>query len=147
MGGVISQGLLGPMSWLTDRGVTDITSFKEGDDVAELMGVTKFIPLEESDQYDKSSVNTRKDFPHYVPKTDAIRLQHDPDEFLSRIKDREVTITRKEDGCSCTIIYNSGQYMLCGRNYVWNDSDRASNGHYFRIQDQFDLQHVLSLFS
>lgn len=148
MGGVISQGLLGPVSWLTDRGFDEISDLAEGYDVAQIMGVTKFVAVEESVQYEgqRPGNNTsRVSFPPCVPKTDAIRLQHDPDKFFAALSGREVTITRKEDGCSCTFIFNNGVYQLCGRNFVWNEEDRAgSAAHYFRTQDTLDLATKLS---
>ena len=97
MGGVISQGLLGPLSWLTERGMEDTIKIKEGDDVALLMGVTKFIPPEEDLQYDspKDGAPKHAQFPDYVPKTDATRLQHAPDQFFADIIDKDIVITRK----------------------------------------------------
>jgi RNA ligase (TIGR02306 family) len=150
MGGVISQGLLGPMSWLTDRGIASLEKYKEDDDVSTEMGVTKFVAPEESAQYDnaprdpRDKTLPRKEFPAMVRKTDATRLQHYPDYFFSAIRDREVTITRKEDGCSSTFIFNNGEYMLCGRNFVWNEEDRHTNAHYFEIQDRFDLKNKMT---
>lgn len=148
MGGVVSQGLLGPTTWLTDRGLGDTSKLKEGDDVAFMMGVTKFVAPEESVQYIphgklNGPVVIHAPFPEFVPKTDATRLQHFPDAFIDAIRDKEVDITRKEDGCSCTFIAKDGQYLMCGRNYVWTDDDVASAAHYFEIQDKYDLKSKL----
>ena len=38
--GIISQGLLAPLTWMSDRG-HDVTHLSEGDDVTAEMGVTK----------------------------------------------------------------------------------------------------------
>jgi RNA ligase (TIGR02306 family) len=147
MGGVVSQGLLGPISWITDRAETDVSTLSEGDDVSGVMGVTKFIPPEENAQYEGRVSNgvARAPFPDCVPKTDATRLQHDPTYFIDSIRDGDVVITRKEDGCSCTFVVNDGVYMLCGRNFVWNDDEAGTFAHYFNIQDRFGLKDKLPL--
>uniref|UniRef100_A0A7S3H891 RNA ligase domain-containing protein n=1 Tax=Spumella elongata TaxID=89044 RepID=A0A7S3H891_9STRA len=139
MGGVISQGLLGPLVWLTARGMTDLSEIKEGDDVATAMGVTKYIPPEESGQYAPSDNAKKRDpFPDYVPKTDATRLQHAPDYYFEAIAGKEIVITRKEDGCSATFICYENNFMLCGRNFVWDTVD-AGCAHYFSIAAQYGL--------
>lgn len=140
MGGVISQGLLGPLTWLTARGMVDVSELKEGDDVATAMGVTKYIPPEESGQYVPTADNAKKrdPFPDYVPKTDATRLQHAPDYYFEAIAGKDIVITRKEDGCSATFICYQNQFMICGRNYVWDTVD-SSCAHYFNIAAQYGL--------
>jgi RNA ligase (TIGR02306 family) len=142
MGGVVSQGFLCPVSFLTARGYSAVADLTEGSDVASIMGVTKFVAPEEAAQYMGRPGNSvgRVSFPPCVPKTDAMRLQHDPDHYMNALLGRDVTITRKEDGCSCTFIFNNGVYQLCGRNFVWSDEDRAgSAAHYFHIQDELSL--------
>jgi len=147
LGGVISQGLLGPLTWLTDRGMEDVGGVKEGDDVAALMGVTKFIPPEESTQYapkDKGNRTPPTPIPSNVPKTDATRLQHAPDYFFEAIADKDIVITRKEDGCSATFIHQDGKFMICGRNYVWEEPD-SGNGHYFNIAVKHNLEEKMAV--
>lgn len=41
--GVMSYGLMGPLDWLTDHGVSDLASVQEGDDVSAILGVTKYV--------------------------------------------------------------------------------------------------------
>ena len=142
MAGVVSQGLLGRMDWMETRGhSTD--SLKEGDDVSVPMGVTKYIPAEEALQYDNSN---REIFPEgLVPKTDATRLQHAPHMFFDELVGKEVVITRKEDGCSCTCVIYNGRFMVCGRNFVWNpELDRVSASHYFEIADKYNLEESMT---
>ena len=141
--GVVSQGLLGPIDWLTSRGV-DGTNLTEGDDVTTLLGVTKYVPKEEVDQYQYyPAVNGRclKPFPEFVPKTHESRLQDDG-LCLDSIKGREIVITRKEDGCSCSFIWNNGDFFICGRRFIWEAPD-ACNSHYFQIQDAFDVENKM----
>jgi RNA ligase (TIGR02306 family) len=42
--GIISQGLLAPLSWLASRG-EEVSQLRAGDDVTELMGVTKVLDI------------------------------------------------------------------------------------------------------
>lgn len=138
MRGVISQGLFGPLDWLDSRGHNS-NDFKENDDVTEQMGVKKYIDCEEFAQYNKSN---NKNFPINVPKTDEKRIQDDPG-FLRYIQDREIIITRKEDGCSCTFVYDKNTFMCCGRNYVWEERS-GSNEHYFKIAELFNIEEKLN---
>lgn len=120
--GVLSQGMLSPLSWLQSRG-HDPTGLREGDDVTEKMGVTKYISEEEMDQYfpdgiGKAIDENRLPFPSEVPKTDETRLQDRP-QFLGYLADRNIVITRKEDGCSATFMWKQGVFSICGRNFSY----------------------------
>jgi len=137
MRGVISQGLLAPLSWLVSRGF-DIYGIKEDDDVTMQMGVTKYIHPEELGQYDGSNVSSSKKFPPYVPKTDEPRIQDKP-KFFENLKDRRIVITRKEDGSSCTFIFNNGKFEMCSRNFVLEENSDASKMYAF-INNKFDIE-------
>eukprot|EP01038_Epipyxis_sp_PR26KG_P014391 gene14391-19316_t len=138
--GVISQGLLGPLSWLSERGHT-VDNLAEGDDVTELMGVTKFQTAEEA--VDNPSIHPI--FPtHLVPKTDSTRLQSDPERYFTSILNREIIITRKEDGCSCSVIFYNGDFIPCGRNVVLTDISDRNFKHYYRVIERYNLQQVLT---
>lgn len=136
MRGVISQGLIGPLSWLSDRGHS-IDELSEGDDVTEQMGVTKYVALEEVAQY-RGLVNDNERMPEYVPKTDENRLQTHLF-FIEKIKDRNIVITEKEDGCSATFIFNDGKFSVCGRRFVWKEPD-PSCAHYFHVAEKYDVE-------
>lgn len=130
--GVISQGLLSPLSWLESRGYS-IECLIEGEDVTERMGVKKYIPVDEIYQYDGDlkSKPIGCSFPIGVPKTDEKRLQNFP-EFLDYLKNRRVIITRKEDGCSATYVWRDDQFLVCGRNCTWNEPSKETK-HYFIV--------------
>ena len=139
--GVISQGLLGNLKLLTDRGY-DISILKEGDDVTKEMGVTKYVNEEEYEIYQhtktKKSLSEFSDaWPNYIPKTDEDRLQNKL-KYLTDIAERNIVITRKEDGCSCTFIYNNGNFLVCSRNFVIFRENENSNNYYF-IADKFNI--------
>ena len=141
MGGVISQGVLSPMSILSDCGVTDITRYKEDDSVAKEMNVKKYIAPEELAQYKKTSSN--EPFPESVPKTESIRIQHDPVALLTAIQDKNITITRKEDGCSCTFMYLDGVIRICSRNYAYDVGAKGGEKHYALMYEKYDIDSKL----
>jgi RNA ligase (TIGR02306 family) len=144
--GVVSQGLLAPLSWLESRG-HDITNLKEGDDVTEQMGVTKYIAAEELDQYLPAGQSLgddglRTSFPASVPKSDETRLQNSP-HLLDYISDRSIVITRKEDGCSATFVFDRGEFRVCGRNFTWSVPSNSSRN-YFAIANKMNLQEKMT---
>lgn len=144
--GVVSQGLLAPLSWLESRGHS-ILNLKEGDDVTEQMGVVKYIAAEELDQYIPAGQTIADDglrapFPSNVPKSDETRLQNNP-YLLDYISDRTIVITRKEDGCSATFVYNKGEFCVCGRNFTWSAPSPVSRN-YYGIAGKMNLQESMT---
>ena len=140
--GVVSQGLLAPLSWLEARGY-DISNLQEGEDITERMGVTKYIATEEMDQYlpaGQSLIDdgTRAEFPICIPKSDEVRLQNKP-HLLDYIADRPIVITRKEDGCSATFVFENGDFKVCGRNFTWL-APSGSSRHYHAIANKFSIE-------
>ena len=111
MRGVYSQGFIFPLSWLNEERGTDISLLKEGDDVTDVIGIKKWVSLDELSQY----ADTKKiPFPSFVPKTDEPRIQNNP-ELLTTLIGNEIVISRKEDGCSATYVYNAEkkEFMVC----------------------------------
>jgi len=139
MRGVISQGLLGPLKWLSDRG-HNITNFGEGDDITEQMGATKYVEPEEIIQYvgGQKTGSLLEKFPDYVRKTDEERLQNNL-KMLDEIIGRKIIVSRKEDGCSCTFVHKDGKYKVCGRNYVLEKGDNGMH-HYFFINEKYNIE-------
>ena len=140
--GVLSQGMLSPLSWLSDRG-HDISGLVEGEDVTERMGLTKYISEEERDQYFPDGVGTDSDasrsgFPSDVPKTDENRLQNNP-KLLEYIAGRTIVITRKEDGCSGTFMLKDGEFFLCGRNFAYHEPT-GTNRNYYLIATKLNIE-------
>jgi len=142
MGGIMSQGALVPLQCLASKGFTDLSKFEENDSVTAELDVVKHIPFSEREQYKKKS--TRQEFPEYVPKTESIRLQNDPDLFFTAIADKNVVITRKEDGMSSTYIYNDGKFRVCSRNFVLNIKDVQELPDYFEMEDKYDIKRGLT---
>lgn len=136
MRGIYSQGLLAPLSWLSDRG-HDITKYKIGDNVTLEMGVTKYVSTDEISQYAQLSQGTML-FPNYVPKTDEHRLQGNLKD-LEKIKGRQIVITRKDDGCSSTFVFNNREFKVCGRNFEFT-MESQSAPLYYAIEKKFNIK-------
>lgn len=132
--GIVSQGLLGPLSWLEGK-VSDISQLKIGDDLTEILQVKKYVKPEEFEQYNNISNMT---FPSNIPKTNEERLQNNI-KMIKNIMGRNIVITRKEDGCSCTFSYFNGIFNVCGRNYILENGD-PSTTHYFLVEKMYDIK-------
>lgn len=108
MRGVVSQGIAFPISIL---GATNVAV---GDDVTDLLGVTKYEPPAPKD------VSVKGDFPWFISKTDAERVQNLVEE-LQIHQHRTAYITEKLDGSSITIFCrkfeNEWQTGVCSRNF------------------------------
>ena len=141
--GVISQGLLAPLKWLEDRGY-DISKLVEDDDVTEQLGVRKYVSPDEISQYEKSDDSGNK-YPSIVPKTDENRLQNKV-RYLNEIVDRNIVITRKEDGCSCTFMYNEGKFTVCSRNFIVLPDIDISRDHYLILEKKFNISEKMTKF-
>ncbi|CAM9117848.1 unnamed protein product [Ectocarpus fasciculatus] len=140
--GVLSQGMLSPLSWLSDRG-HDTSELVEGEDVTDRMGLIKYISEEERDQYFPGGVgadsdDSRSGFPREVPKTDENRLQNNP-KLLEYIAGRNIVITRKEDGCSGTFMWKDGVFHLCGRNFTYHEPT-GTNRNYYLIAAKLNIE-------
>lgn len=140
--GIYSQGLLGPLTWMNGK-VPDITLLKENDDVTKILQVKKYVKPEEIEQYmwprgTKQLSELTEYFPAYVPKTDEERLQNNLD-FLNKILNREIVITRKEDGCSGTFAFYNGKFSVCGRNFTWLEGN-VNSSHYFHVEKIYDIK-------
>jgi len=137
MAGVISQGLILPLSVMTSRGY-ETHSLQEGDDVTKQMGVEKYIEPEEISQYVTNNTSNSLPFPNFCHKTDETRLQSSP-KFLEKIKGRKIVITRKEDGSSGTFSFKDKKFGIHSRNTTLEEINQ-SNAHYFFINDKFSIE-------
>jgi len=120
--GVVSQGLALP---LTDLG---LSGFKVGDDVAEVIGVTKY-SKERSGQAGPTSTKTTNPlvpFPADVPRTDEPNLQNAHRIVAELVAQAAPFVaTLKLDGSSATFINDALRpgachgMLVCSRNNVW----------------------------
>jgi RNA ligase (TIGR02306 family) len=105
----LSQGLLLPMSCLTDFGA----DLWEGADVSETLGVIKYdAPV--SAQLAGDAVGL---FPGWIPKTDQERIQNLTNELAEwRTQDLTWEVTEKLDGSSMTVFVRDEEEGVCSRN-------------------------------
>lgn len=134
MGGVLSQGLLLPLSVLGER--HEIFTISEGcidADVTDKLGILKWekpIPAQLRGQ-------VRGNFPLEIPKTDATRIQNIRDwEVISQTHTFEVT--EKLHGSSCTFyLDNNNEFHVCSRNL---DLKFDENNAYWKVAIKYNIE-------
>jgi len=130
--GQVSQGLLVPVSIL-DGTDADI---EEGTDLTEALGVEKYeVPIPACLGGDVKGPR-----PSYTPMTDEIRVQACP-EVIDEFQGKEVYITQKIDGTSCTISFMNGDVNVCGRNWAYKDDVENT---YWKVANKYDIPAKLS---
>ncbi len=132
--GVLSQGIIGPLEWLSKHEI-DISTVKNFDDVTTILNVKKYVHPEEYLLFENTKENLR--YPDYVKKTDEERLQNIPD-VLSSILSRTIVISRKEDGTSATYVLKNGKFYICSRNFLLTNRTKE-NDHYYWISEKYKL--------
>jgi len=143
----ISQGLVMPLSILPDK------KWKEGDDVTEILKVTKYDPQSEQEErernikksklekwlrkqkwYKKLFPKKRDGFPNWIKKTDEDRIQLFPN-YYYHWKDLKFIVTEKVDGQSLTVFIvknkklffrNNIEFGVCSRNLKLNKPNHSS---------------------
>jgi RNA ligase (TIGR02306 family) len=138
--GSVSQGLVAPLYWIYDFDNTiDLNSLLDGDDVTKIMNIKKVVHAEEILQYKSDSTNIH--FPSFIQKTDEERIQNCP-HILDKLVDKEIVITRKEDGCSCTYFFNENKFGICSRNYQLLTVQKGGE-HYFLMEKKYDIENKM----
>lgn len=134
--GVISQGLLGPLSWLPHEKEEEK---KEGTNVTALLNVRKYVAPAEMDVYKTDNKTTA--FPNFVPRTDEERIENLSSGSLPRLVGQPVIITRKEDGTSVTFVFCRGTFLVCSRNNAIDaKSDAVNHRPYLEMAKKHDLE-------
>lgn len=140
MGGVLSQGLLLPLTVLGEpHEIFTISDDCIGADVTEQLGILKWekpIPAQLAGQ-------VRGNFPSEIPKTDAVRIQNVRDwEIISRTHTFEVT--EKLHGSSCTFYLDTqGEFHVCSRNLNLKEDE---NNAYWKVARQLDIENKMRYF-
>ena len=137
--GQLSQGLLLPHDTVWDKNMFDFNRFDEGDDVSEVLGITKYeapIPAELAGE-------VKGMFPSRIPKTDQERIQNLSAE-LEQWKTENLSweVTEKLDGTSMTV-YRIDDYVgVCSRNL---DLKRNPDNSLWRAAFKYDLEEKLKI--
>lgn len=132
MMGQLSQGLLGPVSWIA-REVQD------DEDLTSDFKLKKWLPTTELEAY--TSDSGRAPFPSFIPKTSEDRVQN-LSKYLSRLDGVDLVITEKRDGTSFTVVQLRGEVLVCGRNFVLTIPTPTSR-HYFEVMEEYRLKERL----
>jgi hypothetical protein len=158
----ISQGLAVPINEETNKVLLKNKGFELGDDVSDLIGVTKWVPPHERVRVSRMPKNVGllrrirlsfrdlfkpPTFPRWIKKTDEDRIQNISDTMLQNWNDQdnaEYIITEKLDGCSATYFIESGlfgwNFGVCSRNRWLRQED---DSHWWKIAKQYDLKYKL----
>jgi RNA ligase (TIGR02306 family) len=137
--GQLSQGLLLPHDIVWDKNMFDFNRFDEGDDVSELLGITKYeapIPAELAGE-------VKGMFPSVIPKTDQERIQNLSTELeVWKAENLSWEVTEKLDGSSMTV-YRIDDYVgVCSRNL---DLKRNPDNSLWRAALKYDLEEKLKI--
>jgi RNA ligase (TIGR02306 family) len=111
-GPIYGQGYCMPLTVLEDCDDRYPKYYEEGEEVTELLGVTKYEPPVEF-----SVGDTAGSFPcHYIPETDEIRVASKP-EVLEELRGLPYVIRQKCDGSSMTSLFDPAEQtmMVCSR--------------------------------
>ena len=130
--GAVSSGLIFPLSILDP-----FTEYEIGRDVADLIGVTKFIkPIPIHLQG-----IAKGDFPtHLISKTDEDNLLSNPD-VLNELRECDsIVVTMKYDGTSGNFIKElDGTFRVCSRNLELEDGGNI----YWQIAKKYNLKELM----
>lgn len=151
--GQVSQGLVLPISILPEG-----KKYQVGDDVTEVLGITKYDPqaVEEKSLVQQGKrrrfrnifggATKRAKFPDWIAKTDEERIQNLVGLFeRERGAGTEFSVTEKVDGCSATYYlkkrrFRRPEFGVCSRNMQLHDRDNSA---YWKVAEQYDMENVL----
>ncbi len=134
--GQISQGIVFPLSILSKTQQKKCDRYGIGTDLTETLEITKYeIPLDK-----QLGGNIKGNFTIYVPKTDEIRIQSEP-ELIEEIQGVFCYITTKLDGTSATFIKNEDEIHVCSRN---NSLKQTDNNIYWDMYKKYNLESILN---
>lgn len=124
---VLSQGLVLPLSILPPG------DYNLEDDVTEVLGITKYEPPQHNGGFHLG--NSAGNFPHYIPKTDEIRIQSCL-RCLDELRGHPYYITLKCDGTSSTFSKYQGEFLASSRNWAKKEDDKNV---YWKMVYKYDL--------
>ena len=136
--GIVSQGLILPLSALIDKHPT-IKEFSIGTCVDQLLNIKLYEPPKDLIMHGE----VEGVFPYYIPKTNEERVQSNI-ELFEMVNGKEVYVTEKLDGTSCTIYRHNNEVGVCSRNMRIRKSE---NNLYWEIEKKYDILNKLKSLS
>lgn len=135
--GVLSQGLVLPMSILPPAGTG---TFEIDDDVSDILGIEHY----EKPMPAELRGHARGNFPsNLIHKTDEKLLQNFP-HVLEEMRGVEVFSTVKLNGTSGTYLSYNGDFQVCSRNISLKINDDNVNNVYVRMAEKYNIKEKLS---
>ena len=159
MRNTISQGLLLPLSYFSE-----IEKVSVGEDVTDLLKITKYEPTYSTEKNTTSRASMSKPFPTFIPKTNQERIQNII-HYFDVYKDMEFEETLKLDGSSITIfktqlplpwykrivnkvypLFSANHFVVCSRNVElkdesWKPYQEMSN--FWKVVHNYNLKEIL----
>jgi RNA ligase (TIGR02306 family) len=132
----ISQGLLLPLSVMSDRGHT--VYVVDGIDVSECLGITKY----EAPLPAQLAGEAKGMFPSFIPKTDQERIQNLTNELAEWTQPPTYLweVTEKLDGSSMTVYLRDDDFGVCSRNL---DLKRNEDNTFWKVSIKNNLEEIL----
>lgn len=131
--GQLSQGLLLPLTVFPH---IDFSNLSVGDEVTELLGVTKFEPPIPA----SLAGEVKGLFPPFIRKTDQERIQNLYDDYAQTFSSEPWEVTVKLDGSSGTYYINDGQFGVCSRNLELRETEGNT---FWKIARSFNIEETL----
>jgi RNA ligase (TIGR02306 family) len=131
--GQLSQGLLLPLWNFPD---IYFSGMSIGDEVTELLGVTKYEPPMPA----VLTGDAKGAFPSFIQKTDQERIQNLYDDYKSMYGDEEFEVTVKLDGSSATYYFKDGEFGVCSRNLELVETEGNS---FWKVARSYDIEGYL----
>jgi len=163
----ISQGLILPLSLLPNNK----KGYKEGDNVTEMLGITKYLTSTEKREIEKENIQDncinkffkryewyrrllskkRKErFPKFIRKTDETRIQNLPN-VCTELENVPLYVSEKLNGSSATyaLVQNKKwfglktkfEFIVCSRNIWLKKKDLTNN--YWKIAEKYKIEEQL----
>lgn len=133
----VSQGLLLPMSVLSQVCQGNVFQYQDGDDVTELLGIVKYDPPVPA----CLSGEVEGMFPSFISKTDQERVQNIIKRPRRLVGTWEVTL--KLDGSSMTMFVNEEQAGVCSRNLHLKDNEQNDGNTLVQLARSVDYTKML----
>lgn len=136
--GQVSQGLILPIKELSIFQFASSSNLSEGDDVTNILGITKYEPPIPAELAGK----VKGGFPSFIPKTDEERVQNlskEYDDWKLQSK-HKFYVTEKLDGSSATYYIKDGVFGVCSRNLELLETEGNT---FWKVARELDLENKM----